>query len=325
MSHQTSPKTSSPGLGRPLAAAPHHSPPAPEPSDHAPIGLVRLGADGVILEANQAELALLGYARQDYVGRPFRDFHTDATVADDLLSRLAGGEAVRGLEASLRCKDGSLRHVAMNANPGMRDGRLIDACLVTMDLTTRSTIEHQIRAALDSTQLAARACRELLAHASPEVRALMTDLLVMIELLRDSELPMDQQGQILFIQAASERLRDLIADVFDLFTLMPGQQPDQPTTFDPHALVADLVTHTSRQPNGPFGTVVGLVAPPRPHGPAGRAGSNPADSSQSRGRAHGPDDPASGGHRARHGRAPRLARSQSPPHYQPALRRADGR
>ena len=66
-------------------------------------------------------------------------------------------------------------------------GRLVDACLVTMDLTTQSNIECRMRAALDSTQGAARAFRALMTDASPEVRALMTDLLVMIDLLVDGE------------------------------------------------------------------------------------------------------------------------------------------
>lgn len=205
------------GTEQSLVAAPP-SARAAEPHESAPIGLVRLGADGVILEANQAELALLGYARQDYVGRPRREFHADPAAADALLHRLAAGESGRGLEASLRCKDGSLRHVAMNANPSIRDGRLVDACLVTMDLTTQSNIECRMRAALDSTQGAARAFRALMTDASPEMRALMTDLLVMIDLLVDGEVPLERQGRLLFIKAASERLRDLIADVFDLFS-----------------------------------------------------------------------------------------------------------
>jgi CheY-like chemotaxis protein len=41
--------------------------------ENAPIGLHWVDADGVILWANQAELDLLGYTREEYIGRPLAD------------------------------------------------------------------------------------------------------------------------------------------------------------------------------------------------------------------------------------------------------------
>src|SRR5712671_6368954 len=52
------------------------------------IGLHWVGADGAILWANQAELDLLGYTREEYVGRPIADFHVDAPAIEDILDRL---------------------------------------------------------------------------------------------------------------------------------------------------------------------------------------------------------------------------------------------
>src|SRR5215207_1636468 len=48
--------------------------------ESATIPLHWIGPDGTILRANQAELDLLGYAREEYVGRNIAEFHADASV-----------------------------------------------------------------------------------------------------------------------------------------------------------------------------------------------------------------------------------------------------
>ena len=64
--------------------------------ENATVGLHWVGPDGTILRANRAELDLLGYSREEYVGRPIADFHADEDVICDILKRLAGrGEAAR--------------------------------------------------------------------------------------------------------------------------------------------------------------------------------------------------------------------------------------
>jgi hypothetical protein len=59
------------------------------------IGLHWVGADGAILWVNQAELDLLGYSREEYVGRNIAEFHADESVIDDILGRLSRGETLR--------------------------------------------------------------------------------------------------------------------------------------------------------------------------------------------------------------------------------------
>lgn len=70
--------------------------------ENGSVGLHLVGGDGRIILANKAELGLLGYAEQDYVGRPIADFHVDADVIEDILRRLAGGERVDKRPARLR-------------------------------------------------------------------------------------------------------------------------------------------------------------------------------------------------------------------------------
>ena len=80
------------------------------------IGLHWVGADGTILWVNQAELDLLGYAREEYVGRNIAEFHADEPVINDMLRRLNRGETLRDYPARLRHRDGSIRHVLLNSS-----------------------------------------------------------------------------------------------------------------------------------------------------------------------------------------------------------------
>jgi len=62
--------------------------------ENASTGLHWVSAEGTILRANQAELDLLGYTREEYVGRNIVDFHTDREVIEDILERLRAGEVL---------------------------------------------------------------------------------------------------------------------------------------------------------------------------------------------------------------------------------------
>src|SRR6185295_13333128 len=60
--------------------------------ENATVGLHSVGPDGVILWANRAELELLGYEADEYVGRSIAEFHFDQDLVKDILARLTRGE-----------------------------------------------------------------------------------------------------------------------------------------------------------------------------------------------------------------------------------------
>jgi len=110
--------------------------------ENATVGLHWVGADGSILRVNQAELDLLGYTREEYVGHHIAEFHADREVIDDILERLARDETLRNYEARLRAKDGSIKHVLIDSNVLWGDGRFIHARSVTRDITDRRRTEE---------------------------------------------------------------------------------------------------------------------------------------------------------------------------------------
>jgi two-component system, cell cycle sensor histidine kinase and response regulator CckA len=113
--------------------------------ENASVGLHWVGPEGTILRANQAELDLLGYAREEYVGRHIGDFHVDRAVIDDILCRLNAGEVLSGCEARLRAKDGSIRNVLISSSVYRVDGKFIHTRCVTQDVTARRQAEERMR------------------------------------------------------------------------------------------------------------------------------------------------------------------------------------
>jgi PAS domain S-box-containing protein len=113
--------------------------------ENAAVGLHWVGPDGILLRVNQAELDLLGYSREEYLGRHIAEFHADRDVIEDILRRLAAGETLRDYEARMRCRDGSFKHVLINSNVLWEGGRFIHTRCFTRDITDRRLAEESLR------------------------------------------------------------------------------------------------------------------------------------------------------------------------------------
>jgi PAS domain S-box-containing protein len=113
--------------------------------ENAAVGLHWAGPDGTILRANRTELALLGYTAEEYVGRNIAEFHADPGVIADILRRLAAGEELRGCEARMRCKDGSIREVLLSSNVLWEGGEFVHTRCFTRDITERKHAERALK------------------------------------------------------------------------------------------------------------------------------------------------------------------------------------
>lgn len=112
-------------------------------------GLHKVGPDGKILWANRAELALLGYSADEYIGRPIADFHIDEPVIQDILKKLTTGKEIYNYPARLRCKDGSVKHVLIHSNGYYENGQLVYTRCYTRDVSD-SVLADRERALLAS-------------------------------------------------------------------------------------------------------------------------------------------------------------------------------
>lgn len=130
--------------------------------DNGAMPLHWVGADGTILRVNQAELSLLGYEHDEYVGHNIGAFHVDAPVIDDLLRRLHAGEVVRNYPVRLRCKDGSIKNVLVDSSGYRVDGQFIHSLCFTHDTSDYVEAQEQLRRSHERFHLAAEAAQDLI-------------------------------------------------------------------------------------------------------------------------------------------------------------------
>ncbi len=149
--------------------------------DNAPVGLHWVDADGAILWANQAELDLLGYTREEYIGRHIAEFHADKDVINDMLRRLTNNETLHSYEARLRCKDGSIRYVLISSNVWREGGKFIHTRCFTRDITARKVSEEALR------------------DHEYQFRALA-------ETAQDAIITIDEDSTLLFVSQSTERI-----------------------------------------------------------------------------------------------------------------------
>lgn len=121
--------------------------------ENAAIGLHWVGRDGTILRVNQAELDMLGYSREEYVGHNIAEFHVDVEVIEDILGRLNAGEVLQDYEARLRCKDATIIHARINSSVYREGDKFIHTRCFTRDITDRKRTETRLALQYAVTQI----------------------------------------------------------------------------------------------------------------------------------------------------------------------------
>lgn len=112
--------------------------------ENGAIAMHTLSGDGSIIRANRAELALLGYQSDEYVGRHASEFHADQKAFDDIAARLARGEKLERHPARLRARDGSIRQVLITSTPRFHHGRRVNTPCFTQDVTAEMQAKDRV-------------------------------------------------------------------------------------------------------------------------------------------------------------------------------------
>ncbi|HLK14393.1 MAG TPA: ATP-binding protein, partial [Fimbriimonadaceae bacterium] len=189
--------------------------------ENAAIGLHFLSPDGIILRANKAELKMLGYSTEEFVGKPARAFHEDPSVIDGLLDRIAQGEVISDLESRMISKDGTVRWVALEANGRWQGDTFLHARCFTRDLTSQKEADR-MREVTERAERSNQAKSEFLSRMSHELRTPMNSILGFGQLLESDALTEDQLDSVRQIVSAGKHLLRLIDEVLDISRIETG-------------------------------------------------------------------------------------------------------
>ena len=145
---------------------------------NATMGLHWVGPDGIVVRVNKAELDLLGYTADEYVGHHIAEFHVDRHVIDDILQRLSAGEKLYNYPARMRCKHGSVKHVLIDSSVLWEDGKFVHTRCFTRDVTEQRAAEELLRRQTTRLRLLWEAAGVLLTAENPDsmLRALIAKI-----------------------------------------------------------------------------------------------------------------------------------------------------
>ncbi len=113
--------------------------------DNAAIGLHWVDVNGFIIWANKAELDMLGYSEEEYIGHSLSEFHVYQETIDDILKRLSNNETLNQYEADLRCKDGSIKTVQITSNVFWNQDQFIHTRCFTIDITEQKKLLNALK------------------------------------------------------------------------------------------------------------------------------------------------------------------------------------
>ena len=233
---------------------------------------------GCIREANRTLCLMLGYPKDEIIGRPVLDFyHPDSLdAAKQALQRFISLGTVCEAELQLKRHDGSPLDVSLNAT-AVRDnvGKIISSRSVWSDITDRKRAEAAVRsmnseleqlvaqrtsqlqatnhelissnvqleAAREAAWAANQSKSEFLANMSHEIRTPMTAILGFTDLLREEcrDSPSAVQG-IDTIQRNGNHLLEIINDILDLSKIESGKLEVERISCSPVQLVCEATS-----------------------------------------------------------------------------------
>ncbi|MEG9432855.1 PAS domain-containing sensor histidine kinase [Terriglobus sp. ADX1] len=206
-----------------------------ELTEHAPDGILEVDADGRIIIANQAAVAMFGFPHNELIGAPVEILIPHAGRSDHPGHRVEfmriGKTRPMGQGINLNAirKDGSEFPVEISLSP-VQTGVGIVVIAVVRDVSARRSVEREVQrlqasylAELEARQMEAerlnRLKSEFVASVSHELRTPLHTIIGFTDLLREDPqqtLTVRQGRFVENIQRDSEHLLELINDVLDL-------------------------------------------------------------------------------------------------------------
>ncbi|MFO1281738.1 MAG: PAS domain S-box protein [Burkholderiales bacterium] len=215
--------------------------------DNAPCGYHSLDADGRFVSVNQTELEMLGYAREELLGRPITDILAPESRADydDVFRRFKSAGRTANVELLFVRRDGTTLPVSVSATAVYDEaGRFLHSRSTLTDNRERKEREAEIAALAakleqraGEAEAANRAKSAFIANMSHEIRTPMNAIIGLTHLLqRDSKQPVQQQ-RLVKVSEAAQHLLQILNDILDLSKIESGKLTLERVPFSIDALL----------------------------------------------------------------------------------------
>ena len=189
--------------------------------ENAVEGLHQVGPEGKVLWANPAQLKLLGYTADEYVGHQLAEFFVDRKRFDEFWDRLMRREIIYDFQATLRCRNGSIKHVLIHSSGLWEDGRFLYTRCFIRDVTERVELEGELRVRLEELAQADQRKDEFLAMLGHELR---NPLSAVLDAIVTAQLDQNRRARALAIaRRQTDQLAGLVDDLLDVGRITQGK------------------------------------------------------------------------------------------------------
>ena len=191
------------------------------------LGMVESDNDGFIIDVTEPFCEMLGYKREEIVGRPGDELLQDASQKAILQAqtnlREQGISSV--YELMLKRKDGSKMWMLVSGAPLYdQDNNLIGSFGIHMDITQRKKDVRLLQEARSKAEQASKAKEQLMANVSHEMRTPMNGIVGFTNLLMaDPQLTGQQRFYLEAIQRSANNLQLTIEDLLDFTKIEKGK------------------------------------------------------------------------------------------------------
>ncbi|MBN4061972.1 PAS domain S-box protein [Bacteroidales bacterium AH-315-I05] len=194
-----------------------------------------------VMEANPAMHSLLGYKRDELIGRPLYDFvaHEKEDINRKIKTSLEKKEYAIG-ERQYRTQDGMLIDVEVSAYSITYENREA-VCIVSQDITQRKKVERELIRAKDLAEQSVEAKEHFLANMSHEIRTPMNAIVGMAKLLYKTGLNEKQLKYLKAINISSKNLLVIINDILDISKIEAGKLTLETIGFKVESIIKSLI------------------------------------------------------------------------------------
>jgi len=216
----------------------------------APCGYHSLAEDGTILAVNDTELKLLGYTREEFVGRRIGEFMTPESLEffHSKYPEFARTGRIRDLEFDFIYKDGTIAPVLVGGDL-VRDaqGRFVHTRSILIDNRERKEreqlLEHmrqELAHRVEEANAANHAKSVFLANMSHEIRTPMNAIIGLTHLVQRAVHSPEQSERMKKIESAGQHLLSIINDILDISKIEAGRVELESTDFHLSAILDNI-------------------------------------------------------------------------------------
>jgi two-component system CheB/CheR fusion protein len=206
-------------------------------------GFWQLGPDRLTLDVNPALCAMLGYTREELLGRSPLDL-VDADSRTILLYQMGRIDATihRNYQISLLHKDGHGVPVMFSATTHRTAEGIEDSAFAFItDLTQQKLVEQELLRAKEAAEAANRAKTHFLANISHEVRTPLNGIMGMSHLIHMTPLTDEQLDYLRHLDDSSQSLLAVINDLLDLTRIEADGFGLEQADFEVEQLANDII------------------------------------------------------------------------------------